>query len=96
MRFRCHRKRIYRFSSTLYRLNAFSTVHTKTLENDRIARWLVTQVELYVYATNTRTCNKIVHRFHFDAFSTVHKYDMNAFRFWSTSKSVFKSMHVFL
>ena len=72
MRFRCHRKRIYRFSSTLYRFNAFSTVHTKTLENDRITRWLVTWVELYVYARNTRTCDKIVHRFHFDVFSTVH------------------------
>ena len=32
----------------------------------------VTYVELYTHATNTRACDIFGHRFHFDAFKTVH------------------------
>ena len=69
MRFRCHRKRIDR-SRLHYRLDAFLTVHTKPFEI--IELHVVTHVVCHGHATNTRACDIVGHRFHFDAFSTVH------------------------
>ena len=67
MRFRCHRKHVGRFASTLPFWCVFNCPH------------VVTHVELYAHATNTRVCDILQptwyiwrHRFHFDAFSTVH------------------------
>ena len=37
-----------------------------------IKLYVVKEVELYAHATDTRTCDIFIHRFHFDAFSTVH------------------------
>ena len=54
-----------------YRFDAFSTVHTKKVENDRIASCDV-PVELYAHATDTRACYIFGHPFDSDAFSTVH------------------------
>ena len=49
---------------TCFRL--FTLKHLKTVELH-----IVTQVELYTYATNTYTCDSLGHRFHFDTFFTV-------------------------
>jgi len=54
-----------------YSFDAFSTVHTKTLEKDRFARCDVL-VEFYAHATKTRDCAIFGHRVHFDAFSTAY------------------------
>ena len=59
----------------LFQKYAFSTVHTKTFEKDRIARCDVT-VELYVHATNTRACTYDVIVFHSAVFERPHLYDM--------------------
>ena len=45
-----------------YRYEAFSTLHTKTFENDSYTLWR---------KLNTCACDLLIHRFHFDAFSTV-------------------------
>ena len=70
MRFRCHGKRVDPFASTLPFWCVLNCPH------------VVTQVELYAHATNTRACDILqptwyiwCHLFHFDAlrpFSTVH------------------------
>ena len=53
-------------------------------------------VELCEDATNTRACDIFGYRFHFDTFSTVFDHlllnDMYAFLFWTTFKSVFKTI----
>ena len=74
-----------------YRFYEFSTVLTKTFENDRIAR--------YDVSWTLRTCYKNIHLRYFQSsfsfccvFDRLHQSDMHAFSFWSTFKSVFKSM----
>ena len=62
-------------------LNRSIRVHTTVLMRFRLSAlkrsktiklYVVKKVELYAHATNTRTCDIFGHRFHFDAFSTVH------------------------
>ena len=46
-------------------------LHTTVLVRFRIARCIVTYVELYTHAANTRSYDIFGHRFHFEAFSNV-------------------------
>ena len=62
-----------------YRFDVFSTFHTKTFEIDRMGRWVrdVSWTLCASYKTRARdilqpTWHIWRHRFHFDAFSTVH------------------------
>ena len=60
-----------------YPFDVFSTFHTKTFENDRMARWDVSWTLCAFYKTRARyilqpTWHIWRHRFHLDAFLTVH------------------------
>ena len=57
----------FRFPTTILMHFQLSTLkRSKTIELH-----VVTQVELYAHASNTRACDIFGHRFHFDAFFTV-------------------------
>ena len=67
--------------SLLWKTHRSIRVHTTVLMRFRLSTlkrsktiklYVVKKVELYAHATNTRTCDIFGHRFHFDAFSTVH------------------------
>ena len=79
-----------------YRFDVFSTFHTKTFENDRMPRWDVSWTLCAFYKTRARyilqpTWHIWRHRFHLDAFSTVHtntkflrfRVDPHSTAFWS-------------
>ena len=91
MRFRCHRTRASINSRSHYCFDVFSTVHTRTLEIDRIARCDVSWTLCACYKhTRLRYFRS---PFSFSCvFVRPHWYDMYAFSFWSTFKSVF-SVH---
>ena len=77
-----------------YRFDALSTVHTKTFENDRIARCEV-RFTLCACCRHTRL-RYFRSSFSFRrVFDCPDEYDMCAFSFWSTFNSVFKSMRFF-
>ena len=57
-------------SCSRYRFDTFSTVRTRTFENDRIARCDVSWTLCACYKHKSG-CDLFGHRFHFDAFSTV-------------------------
>ena len=67
MRFRWQRKRIVFESRPHDSFDAFSTVHIKMF----IELHVLTYVDLYAHATNTRACDIFGLRLHFDAFSAV-------------------------
>ena len=70
-----------------YSFDAFSTVHTKMLENDRFAR-CDALVEFYAHATKTRDCAIFGHRVPFDAFSTAYTNSIcMRFVFYSLSRA---------
>ena len=75
MRFRCFGKCMIN-SGPHYRFDAFSTVHARTFENDRITRRDASWTLDYTHASNTRASDIFGHRFHFDErlrpFSTIH------------------------
>ena len=64
MRFRCHRKRIYQFASTLP-FRCFSDCPTRS---KMIELHVVTEVVRYANATNTRSCDIFGHRILFGFF----------------------------
>ena len=70
----CTLSRSQEFLSTMPKFQiALSTV--KTLKRSKtIDLHVLTLVELYAHATNTRACDIFGHRFHFVAFSTVKTY----------------------
>ena len=75
-------------------------LRTSTLKRSKMIQLqVVTYVELYRHHTNTRACDSLGHRFHFDAFSTVfdrpHKNDMYAFSFWSRLSRALSNRCVF-
>ena len=68
MSFRCHRKRIDWFASTLPFWSIFGCPRWRS---ETIKLHVVKQVN-YGHATNTRACDIFGHRFHFDAIIHTH------------------------
>ena len=74
-----------------YRFDAFPSVHTKTFENDSIARCDVSWTACACYKHMRLQYFRLSFSF-WCIFDRPYEYDMYAFLFWSTFKNVFKSM----